>query len=398
MDKLLIVVFDSAAQADKGAEALEELDAEGSITLYRQAVVSKDEYGKLIVHEGKPSKSQGSAGSAADLVSGNLGLAGELTGIKVVADYLAEAKSRLEAGKVAVVVEVDEETVAPADSRTGPLGGTVYRRELGDMLHEQIERDLATIKSQRETLDALYGKASDGASREYAKEQETVKEHEARVEAARAELGRIQDQARTRVEVAQREVDAKVAELRAQMAEGQPERRQELEQRVAQVRADHEARTRKLLQASQLARQALRPTRPDDGPTVGADAENLPPITRVYEGMTVVDAEGKWVGEVELVRMGDPAALTTKGQYRDAVTVDGRGYAEGEPDVPRGLREKLLRVGYIKVRRDGIVGIGKAKHYVRADEIAEVSGDRLVLSVPEAKLVDSRNELGPIIQ
>ena len=370
MNKLLIVVFDSEAQADKGLKALEELHAEGSITLYLQAVVSKDENGKLVVKEGKPSAGGSSAGSAVELAAGNLGgVAGGPAGITVVAGYLAEVKSRLEPGKVALVVEVEEETATPVDSRMGPLGGTVNRRELGDILHEQIERDLAAIRSQRETLDALHGKARDGASNEY----------------------------EARLEETQREVDVKVAELRAQMVEAQIERKQELQERLAEIQADHEARIRKLQQASQLARQALRPTRPNEGQAVGADADSLPPIARVYEGMSVVDAEGKWVGEVELVRMGNPEALTTQGQYRDAVTVDGRWYAEGEPDVPRGLRESLLRVGYIKVRRDGVAGIGKANHYARADEIAEVSGDRVALSVPEAKLVDSRDELGPII-
>jgi hypothetical protein len=287
-----------------------------------------------------------------------------------------------------VIAEVEEEMAAPVDSRMAPLGGTVYRQALPAVVKDRIERQLAAARAR---LDALEGESGEAS-------EERKADVQTRIEAARAELRRIQDRAKAQLEEAQSELDAKVAELKVQAAEAHAEKKQEIEKQLAQVQADHEARIRKLQQASQLARQALRPTSPDEEQAVGADSDNLPLIARVYEGMTVVDAEGKWVGEVELVRMGDPEALTTQGQYRDAVTVDGRGYAEGEPDVPRGLRESLLRVGYIKVRRDGVAGIGKTRHYARADEIADVSGDRVVLSVPEVKLVDSRDELGPIIQ
>ncbi len=37
-------------------------------------------------------------------------------------------------------------------------------------------------------------------------------------------------------------------------------------------------------------------------------------MEQVYEGMTVVDQQGKRVGKVEAVKMGDPQAITTQGE------------------------------------------------------------------------------------
>ena len=41
--------------------------------------------------------------------------------------------------------------------------------------------------------------------------------------------------------------------------------------------------------------------------------ETNDPITRVHEGMRVVDARGQEVGRVQYVQMGDPEAITSAG-------------------------------------------------------------------------------------
>ena len=114
-------------------------------------------------------------------------------------------------------------------------------------------------------------------------------------------------------------------------------------------------------------------------------------IARVTEGMRVVDAAGTELGRVELVRMGDPAAVTTEGQRVGepdglvetiAETVSGP-----EPDLPPSLAARLERVGYIKI--DG-KGVFAADRYAAADQIADVSDEAVTLTVPGEQLPAAR--------
>ena len=101
------------------------------------------------------------------------------------------------------------------------------------------------------------------------------------------------------------------------------------------------------------------------------------PISQVREGMRVVDAAGDEVGKVDYVKMGDPSAQTTMGEEPDdgGLLGDNRG---GEPGVEEPFRSELIRVGFIKV---DVSGWFTGHRYVRADQIASVSGDTVMLSV-----------------
>ena len=120
-------------------------------------------------------------------------------------------------------------------------------------------------------------------------------------------------------------------------------------------------------------------------------------IEQVHEGMTVIDSSGKDIGKVELVRMGDPEAITTMGQGRsvvdrglvrdaDRVPLLGDDDDDDEPEVPRAERSSMLRMGFFKVESGGVLGIGETERYVRADLIASVEGDRVRLAVAEHQL------------
>ncbi len=212
------------------------------------------------------------------------------------------------------------------------------------------------------------------------------------IEADKAELQKRREQARARLEKTRREAEAKMAVLKEQTASANAEHKQQLEQRLAEVQEDLKTRTENLRRALEHTREAPG-TEPDvdDAATAG-----LPPIERVYQGMTVVDADGKEIGKVALVRIGDPEAASLDGEWRGEVSIAGTVFVEAEPDLPRELRHSLLRMGFIKVDRSGILGIGDKKHYVGSDKIAGVSGDRVTLTVAEAQLPDSLNQDGPI--
>jgi hypothetical protein len=98
------------------------------------------------------------------------------------------------------------------------------------------------------------------------------------------------------------------------------------------------------------------------------------PITQVLEGMPVVDAAGEQIGKVEFVKLGDP----------EAVTAQGEDTAGSEPHVVGELRERLLRVGFIKIDRKGLL---RADAYAAADEIDRVQDGTVHLLVPEKSLL-----------
>ena len=113
-------------------------------------------------------------------------------------------------------------------------------------------------------------------------------------------------------------------------------------------------------------------------------------IQRVYEGMRVVDADGKDIGKVEMVKMGDPEAITTQGN--EVGTVSGFVPLDNEynePEVPQPIRDDLLRYGFIKV--DG-PGLFDTDRYFRADVITSVEGDCVCIGLPEARLAREGEE------
>jgi len=113
-------------------------------------------------------------------------------------------------------------------------------------------------------------------------------------------------------------------------------------------------------------------------------------IERVREGMRVVDAAGQEVGKVELVRMGDPQAVTPRGNVRAAsglVDALAEVFAGDEPSIPEAKRQQLLRMGFIKI--DG-PDLADTDRYVRSDEIRDVSGDTVTLAVTRDQLPAER--------
>src|SRR4029079_14070200 len=80
MDKVIAVVFNSETRAYEGLQALRDLHDDGNITLYDDAVVVKDESGKVTT----PEVSDGSIGTVVGLLTGGLvGVLGGPLGVAV---------------------------------------------------------------------------------------------------------------------------------------------------------------------------------------------------------------------------------------------------------------------------------------------------------------------------
>jgi hypothetical protein len=115
-------------------------------------------------------------------------------------------------------------------------------------------------------------------------------------------------------------------------------------------------------------------------------------IMNIREGMTVYARDGKKVGRVEDVQFGDedlsqPGVETSDAQdvrKMDETLVDVVAQAFSLPNrAPEEIRERLLRYGYMKVD----TGLLASDRYVEADQIADVNGDRVELSVTRDELV-----------
>ncbi len=121
-------------------------------------------------------------------------------------------------------------------------------------------------------------------------------------------------------------------------------------------------------------------------------------IERVRTGMNVIDANGNRIGVVKFVKMGDPEAATPVGQgepgpdYQNVLTGDVRDVYgdEVEPDVTDPARSRMLRTGFIRIDAAGLAGLVTRDRYASADEIADVSGDAVTLSVSKDQLVTKR--------
>ena len=81
MNKMLIAVFETETKAYEGLSALKGLHANGDITLYATAVISKDQNGQVRV---KDSADEGPIGTGVGLLTGSLlGLLGGPVGLAI---------------------------------------------------------------------------------------------------------------------------------------------------------------------------------------------------------------------------------------------------------------------------------------------------------------------------
>lgn len=133
-----------------------------------------------------------------------------------------------------------------------------------------------------------------------------------------------------------------------------------------------------------------RPFEPGTG--LGGRGDSV--LTTIREDMEVYDVHGDHVGEVEFVYLGSssptgiergtgPATADDIDLTADTlVEVVARAFSDD--DIPDVLRRRLLYNGFVKVDGEGLFA---SDRFVMADQIASVSGERVLLKVDRKQLI-----------
>ena len=224
MNKMMVAVFDSESAAFDGLSALKELHRSGDISLYSTAVVTKDTAGKLAVKQAADQGPLGTGlgmltGSLVGLLAGPAGVAvgaslGALTGLlfdlnKSGTDvgFIDEVSKSITPGKAAVLADVDEGWTTPVNTRLEQKGGLVFRRLRSEVVEDQLAREAAAFAAERKELRDELAQSSADAKAALQKDLDTVKN----------KLQATGHQAKTTLDHAKSEMDARILALEAQV-------------------------------------------------------------------------------------------------------------------------------------------------------------------------------------
>ena len=253
MERLLAVVFNDEGKTYEGLRAINQLDAEGSITAYAAQVIKKEPDGSI---SGKQTDgnfplqtSKGVLlGSLIGLLGGPVGVgvgavvgasAGSIGDLKIAdvnLDFVQEVADSLTPGLYALIVDANEEWVTPVDTRMEALDGVVFRTERQHFEAEQRAKDVAGLKTEIADLKAEHAEAK--ADRK-AKLQ-------AKIDSLNTKLQRKLQNAKQRSEQIKNETDAKVQALKGQAAKARGDAKANIEASIAKMRERYDQSTAKL--------------------------------------------------------------------------------------------------------------------------------------------------------
>jgi len=267
MEKMLVVAFNDESKAYEALQALNQLDAEGSIAIYAESVIKKNADGTVTVKQvddGFPIRTVGGTaiGSLLGLLGGPVGLAvgatagalaGSISDLNVAgvdAEFLDDTATALTPGKCAVVADISEEWVTPVDTRMEALGGAVFRAARNSVEDEQRARDVAALRAEIDQLKAEHARAR----------ADSKAKLQAKIDELNTKLQAKFDQAKQRSEQIKSESEAKVKALQKKADKAQGDVKATLDARVKQIRDEYEQSEAKLkhLLAGRLKQAAAK--------------------------------------------------------------------------------------------------------------------------------------------
>jgi uncharacterized membrane protein len=147
MHRVLVIVLDNEAKADKGKNELLRLDGEGSISIYRYEVLVKKADGTVVIRQaeghgtltpfaksllGSLTDSTRSTPEPAPTRAGNP-LDSNMT--ETGEDFIRDVMQVLLPNRVAIVAEIEEEWPTVLDRRMQSIGGVVFRWTVSEVQH-----------------------------------------------------------------------------------------------------------------------------------------------------------------------------------------------------------------------------------------------------------------------
>jgi len=249
MERMLTVLFSDESKAYEGSRALKDLDSEGSISVYAQAMITKNPDGTISIKQAGdefPIRTFGGTaiGSLIGLLGGPIGYgvgmaAGTLVGALadvhrsgVNEDFLGEVSEKLTPGKWAIVSDISEEWTTPVDNRMETLGGMVFRADRENVESAQHARDAAALKAEIAELKAEQAQAR---ADQKAKLQTKIDKLQEKVH---AKLQKTKE----RSEQQRKEAEAKIQALEKKAAKAKGEAKAALEARIASIRKSESTR------------------------------------------------------------------------------------------------------------------------------------------------------------
>lgn len=267
MEKMLAVVFDSEAKVNKGADALKELDREGTISVYAGAIIKKNQDGTVTALDYKeewPIRAIGGTaiGSIIGLLGGPVGVfLGASSGLMigafddlyhagVSAEFLDDVASTLSADKYALVADISEEYVIPVDIRMEELGGEVFRTRKRYVEEDQLQSDLDEIDAD---IDRMEKELADSRAEHKAKLQ-------AKIAKAKQKRDKKVEQMKQRRAQAEKEHKQKIEALKTKVEKARFDRKAAIEARITQINNSYHNAVAKVKnsQAEKLEKMADR--------------------------------------------------------------------------------------------------------------------------------------------
>jgi len=279
MSKFALMVFADEKKAYEGVHALEQLHAEGSVTVWGIDVLEREAGGRIRI---AMRDDEGPLGTGVGALAGGLvglfgGLVGAVVGAAVGAaagevrdrvhldvsdEFLAAVERELAPGKFAVIAEISEDWIVPLDTRMEALGAKVVREDRVEFAEDALEKRVNARKARLAQLRAEKAgrkaeRARERASTKAEAMMQTLLTEE--IEDERRKLESIAGKSEKRLDSARKELNAKVEALLAQASGATPEVRSRIERRIDEVRSEFAEREQKLERARDLTRQALNP-------------------------------------------------------------------------------------------------------------------------------------------
>jgi uncharacterized membrane protein len=253
MERMLVVVFETEKKAYEGADALSNLDTEGSIAIHAESIIQKKADGRVEIKKTEENFPLGTfAGAAIGSVIGLLGgpagmVAGGTFGATagIVADvyragvnidFLNDVSKQLTPGKFAVVADISEEWVTPVDSTMEALGGSIFRSSRASVETDQEAAEMAQMYADLEQLRAEYNEAR----------AETKVKIQTKMDALKSKLNQKREYAQRRTAEIKKEADFKVNALQQKAAKAHKDRKAAFEARIAEIRENERQADAKL--------------------------------------------------------------------------------------------------------------------------------------------------------